>query len=81
MKTCNLRGFFTNKRQFLLQESGSKISYFDNDLSLQYLTIAKIVQNFLETAKNENNTHLKREGFKKNFHEIYDGILTQTLSL
>lgn len=33
------------------------------------------------TAKNENNTLLKRQGFKENFHEIHDVILTQALSL
>ena len=43
--------------------------------------IAKIVQNFLETAKNESNTLLERESFKKNFHQVHHGILTQALSL
>ena len=45
------------------------------------LTIAKIVWNFLTTAKNENNTLLKRQGFKENFQEIHHVILTQALSL
>ena len=40
------------------------------------VTIAEFVQNFLETARNENNNLLKREGFKKNFHKIYHRILS-----
>ena len=44
------------------------------------VTIAKIIQNFIETAKNKNNTFFKR-GFTENAHEIHHGILTQALSL
>ena len=44
------------------------------------VVLAKIVQNFLETSKNENNL-LKRGDFRKTFQVMYHGILTQTLSL
>ena len=37
----------------------------------QVVTIAKIVQNFLEAAKDENNTLLKREDFSESFYEMY----------
>ena len=37
-----------------------------------------MVQNFLEAAKDENDTLLKREDFRKNFYEMYHIILTQT---